>query len=225
VSVDWRDLPPGESTGTVSISQTNGDTVTVQVKAIKRPAPTPGSFVEADGYVSIEAEHFSENRPGRVARWERIPGYGRTLSAMSVFPVDSTYPNEPGSAPCLEYRLHLYSKGRVNVDSIFGPTLAFQPSRGIRCAVAFDNERPTICSIPAPYLSPDWETSVKDSVRVIRTIHQIASTGPHVMKIWALDPGVVLEKLIVAQAGVLRPSYLGPPESLRSSDSVKNRAR
>jgi hypothetical protein len=32
------------------------------------------------------------------------------------------------------------------------------------------------------------------------------------MKYWMMDPGVVLQKIIV-DCGGLRPSFLGPPES------------
>jgi hypothetical protein len=33
-----------------------------------------------------------------------------------------------------------------------------------------------------------------------------------VLKFWVLEPGVVLHKLVI-DAGGLKPSYLGPPES------------
>ncbi|MGB7760353.1 MAG: hypothetical protein WBL61_11020, partial [Bryobacteraceae bacterium] len=58
----------------------------------------------------------------------------------------------------------------------------------------------------------DWETSVKDSVRKVRSTHILVLPGVHTLKFWMVDPGIVLEKLLVDLGGV-KPSYLGPPES------------
>jgi hypothetical protein len=42
----------------------------------------------------------------------------------------------------------------------------------------------------------------------------VARPGTHVLKFWAVDAGVVLQKIVVDLGGE-RPSYLGPPESFR----------
>jgi hypothetical protein len=60
----------------------------------------------------------------------------------------------------------------------------------------------------------EWEQSVKDASRTIRSSHKLAKAGHHTLKIWMVDPGVVLQKIVVDLGG-LRPSYLGPPESYR----------
>jgi len=40
------------------------------------------------------------------------------------------------------------------------------------------------------------------------------TSGYHTLKIWIVDPAVVLERIVVSH-GMLRPSYLGPPESFQ----------
>ena len=45
------------------------------------------------------------------------------------------------------------------------------------------------------------------------TRHGIAAAGHHVLKVWMVDPGVVMDKIVV-NAGGVKDSYLGPPETL-----------
>ncbi len=59
-----------------------------------------------------------------------------------------------------------------------------------------------------------WERSVAHGVTVLTSTHTIAQPGHHVLKFHALEPGLVLQKLVVDTGG-LRPSYLAPPESVR----------
>ena len=66
-----------------------------------------------------------------------------------------------------------------------------------------------------------WEKSVADGVKTLTTRHAIAKPGAHVLKFWAVDPGLVLQKIVVDTGG-LRPSYLGPPESARGAHPSKS---
>jgi len=98
------------------------------------------------------------------------------------------------------------------VEAILSPTLNFTPERGLRYAISFDDEPPQVIDALAHNEQGDWETSVKDSVRKVRSTHTLAAPGIHTLKFRMVDPGIVLEKLVVDLGGV-KPSYLGPPES------------
>jgi hypothetical protein len=59
-----------------------------------------------------------------------------------------------------------------------------------------------------------WETMVANNANVQTTRHRIARAGPHTIKLWLVDPGLVFERVTLV-TGELPPSYLGPPESVR----------
>jgi hypothetical protein len=111
----------------------------------------------------------------------------------------------------------------VEVEAIIDPTLKFVQGRGLRYALSFDDQPPQIVTaVPADYTAldgnHDWETTVTDSVRKVKTSLTVSKAGYHTLKFWMVDPGVVLQKLVVNLGGV-QPSYLGPPESYRNSFS------
>ncbi len=62
----------------------------------------------------------------------------------------------------------------------------------------------------------NWEASVRDNGRKIKSTHILDRPGYHTLKIWMVDPAVVLTKIVVNTGGV-KPSYLGPPESFRGA--------
>ena len=225
VSVNWNKAPKGAASGTVKLAGASGN-VTVKVNAFNPTEVTRDSlqgFVEGDGFVSIEAEHYTRKTDAGANSWIRIDDYGRTLSGMRAeAPVDVSGVQPGKDSPCLEYRMYLFDAGTADVDAIVGPTLNFVPDRGLRYAVSFDDEPPQVVTlVPQNYNAQngnrDWEKSVEDNARFSHTTHPIAGPGYHTLKIWMVDPGVVLEKLVVNLGGV-KPSYLGPPESYHTGN-------
>jgi hypothetical protein len=52
------------------------------------PAGKKGNiFYEKDGYVSIEADHYTQAVPANAITWTILPDHGRTGSALTAFPV------------------------------------------------------------------------------------------------------------------------------------------
>jgi hypothetical protein len=227
VNVDWNKVPIGSSRGSVKIARAGADAVTVAVNVFNPREPARDSlqgFVEADGYVSVEAEHYTRKVDAGPVRWEKIDDYGRTLSSLAIFPVTANSVTPPENSPHLEYRMYLFSTGKVEVLSIIAPSLNFVPGRGLRFAVSFDDEPPqVVTAVPEGYFvdngNQDWEASVRDNCRLLKSTHQLDRPGYHTLKFWMVDPAVVLQKLVVNLGGV-KPSYLGPPESHRRDNSV-----
>jgi hypothetical protein len=220
VSIDWNNAPKETADGAIKITGAGGE-VTVKLSAFnpeKLTRDSAGGFVEGEGVVSIEPEHYTRKIDAGPRRWIRIEDYGRTLSGMKAAgPVDAPAAAPQKDSPRLEYQMYLFSTGRVEVAAITAPTLNFMPDRGLRLAVAFDDELPqTLELVPENYSAQngniDWETSVKNNARTVGSTFTLPQAGYHTLKFWMVDPGVVLQKIVVNLGG-LRPSYLGPPES------------
>lgn len=224
VGVDWARAPAGRAEGTVTVSGARREVV-VNLTAVNDPDVTRDTlrgFAEGQGHVAIEPEHYTRRTAEGANHWERIPDYGRTLSGMrTVGPVDGPSATPGKDAPVLEYQMYLRTAGPVEVTAITAPTLNFVPDRGVRYAVSFDDEPPQVVTlVPQGYQAQNrnahWEESVGNNAHHGRSRHTIPAPGDHTLKLWMVDPAVVLQKLAVDLGG-LQPSYLGPPESFRGT--------
>jgi hypothetical protein len=221
VTVDWDRAPNGKLAVPITLTGPGAagpgtSPRVIQAIVVNPPSPRRDEvkgFVEANGYVSIEAEHFARAVAATPIRWQVIPSFGRTVSGVTAFPVTAPSQTPIGNSPRLEYQLVMFDSGAVTVKTYVSPTLNFSGAKdGIRYAVSLDDEPPQIVDITRDTSSGGWDRSVADNIRVLATRHRLSHPGTHVLKFWLVDPGVVLQKLVV-DAGGERPSYLGPPES------------
>ena len=217
VSIDWALAPKGEDgSGTIEI-QGAGSTRTITVPIFNPSSPRPEAlrgFVESNGVVSIEAEHFTRkiDRPG--SSWQIISGLGRTGDSIAVFP--TTAPTlDPSGAPVVEYEFYLFTPGVVKTLAYLVPTHPISSGHGLRYAVGFDGEPPQLVDVGADLQIPSraWSLNVLNSSTTGISTHEIKTAGQHVLRIYAVEPGVVLDK-IVLDLGGLKPSYLGPSETV-----------
>ncbi|KAF2226029.1 hypothetical protein BDZ85DRAFT_74493 [Elsinoe ampelina] len=191
----------------------------------KTSAPSTFSgFVESDRTLAFEAEHFtsitnSSTTSNGSAYLATIPGYGRTLSGIALLPF--TAPSQPisASSPHLTYDIFTFTpSARANVSVWFGPALNTHPQRPLRYAVSVDDAAPTVVQ-PVPTtvfgsLPGMWSAMVSNAVMGNTTAHDLGTAGAHRVNLWLLEPGLVVQKVVVDLGGV-RVSYLGPPESRR----------
>jgi len=208
-------VPAGVEYATITIAATDGKKMTVRVPIrTARAAVAAAGFIETQGVVSIEAEHFSKAFASGGRSWLRIPDHGRTLSGMTPVPVDAPPAALAADGMRLEYAMHLFTAGKIQVLATLAPTQKFQPGPGLRFAISIDDEKPQIVNMHADESRAHWSRSVSDGAVTFATEHSIGSPGAHTLKFWVVDSGLVLQKLAV-NAGGLRESYLGPPESTR----------
>ncbi len=96
----------------MKISGTNKDVV-VKIESFNPTEVNRKSldgFFEGEGYVSIEAEHYTRKTDTGSRHWIKIENYGRTLSGMRTISPADALPAVPGKdSPVLNTRC-IYSK-------------------------------------------------------------------------------------------------------------------
>ncbi|MBN1155282.1 glycosyl hydrolase 115 family protein [candidate division KSB1 bacterium] len=217
VSVDWDNVPSGEHRVPITIKGAGKSDVIVMAP-VKNPvlelADLEDRFIESNGYISIEAAHYMRAVNSESITWQNIPNLGRTLSAMTPFPVTAEPQAPVVDSARLEYELYLFNQGDVSVQAYLSPTLNFHNNQGLRYGISLDDEPVQIINMHTDKTFQDWEESVRNNGTTETSKHHLAKPGKHVLKFWAVDPGIVLQKLVIETRGV-KPSYLGPPESYR----------
>ena len=158
------------------------------------------SFLEVDGVISIEAKEFTSSAARNGVAWEIIPGLGRTGSSVAVFPttaasVDPT--RSPDAAPRLDYRIRVSTPRRAKVVMHLLPTHPLQEGNGLRIAVGLDDQPPQMLSVDLPVDSPEWAQGVLDAGVTVSAEMNLPSAGDHVLKVYMVDAGVVLDKIVV----------------------------
>lgn len=212
LSVEWKDVPAGLHQVPITITLEGGSYTLRAIVDKARLKPEKGLFAERDGYISIEAAHYSRAFAQDSLSWKILPDHGRTASALTTFPVTAP-PALPGnSSPYVEYAIWLSSPGPVKVSCYFSPSLDFRNEGGLRYAVSIDDEKPQVLKLEGDNSERAWNRAVAENIRIVTSEHGVKSAGKHVLKFWRVDPAVVLQK-VVLDAGGLKPSYLGPPET------------
>ncbi|SNX87744.1 uncharacterized protein MEPE_06454 [Melanopsichium pennsylvanicum] len=192
-----------------------------------------------DSSVSMLAEHATfEPSRNSSTYLETLPGYGLLGSAVTVLP--PTADSIPaGSGPSLAFDYFIPATngnnitGRsyaVNVTTWLAPILNYRDKRPLEYILELDNDpasRVTVTPVPEN-ISPgtnsaDWGNVVSANIRKVTTMLETHTTttttnmqGKHVVRWWPLEPGLVLEKVVVEPEGAMSIlTSLGLPESRR----------
>lgn len=158
---------------------------------------------------AIEAENFTRKVGSATAAWAQIPNLGRTgKGSVAVFP-NSVFNLAISQAPRLEYDVSFAKAGEFTLQAYLIPT---HPLAGteLKFALAIDDAAPQIIAFDIKDGSTEWAQGVLNATRIATAKITVANAGIHTLKIYGVDAGVVLDKLVVNIDG-LPESYLGLP--------------
>jgi hypothetical protein len=186
------------------------------------PAGLKGNiFYEEEGYVSVDANHYTKAINANGITWKVLPDLGKTGSSVTTMPVTAGEQTPGANSPRLEYEIYVSHTGNVKLNAYFSPTLNFyNTEKGLQYAVSIDDEAPQIMSINSEDRNTGagiWNNWVSNNIIIKSTNHQISKPGKHIIKYWMVDPCVVLQKMVLDLGG-LKPSYLGPPETITTNN-------
>ena len=181
-----------------------------------------GTFLEKDGYVSIDAEHYARKQDTAKGSFQILDGYGKTLSGLKVFPCSQVFQGQ--DRPSLLYRVYVHQPGTYELELYCAPVNPLSQRWEIRCSVRVnDQEEMPVSLLPKDFHGGDpgcgpWCEMVLDQI-VRKKVEIRLQAG--VNEIWILGetPGFLLEKLTAVREGKELPnSYLGPEETYRNTE-------
>lgn len=173
-------------------------------------------FTGENGYVAMEAEHYFKAQDAPNAQWTTIPYIGRTLSGIALMPY-----TQPTDGASVSYKMKLPREIKtVTAHIIVKSTLAFHDPKGHEYSVGFEGGKAETVNFnhdlnenPKNVYSVFYPTVARRIVeKKVKLNLPDTSDGIQTLIFRPLDPGIVLEKLVIDYGGY-KKSYLFMDES------------
>lgn len=201
----------------------DGDTtVAVEIfgKAVKTDGMPDDTYLEKNGIITIGAEHFCGKRDLAEDKYTLLRGYGKYGFGLKVLPSTASFA-ETDEKPEVTYRFYLEDAGEYQVDIITSPFNSVENHRSVNLMV----QGRKLELLPADFGAGEcddarWCAGVLDQERRCSVILPFEK-GVQELTLGALEPGVVLERILIHKPELILPdAYLGPEESHMAGKNV-----
>ena len=206
----WNHLMDQTHIGYFSWQQPNTD-IMPQVNRLTPEQVRNDGFVFSSslGYISIEAEHYYSKNDAQNAEWNVIPTYGRTKSAVALMPYTAA---TAGSS--VSYKVVLPKDVKqIKLHVITNSTLPYLRANGHRYNVSIDGGTPVEVNYNGDCTEENtYHTFDVVATRIIETITDLSGINDaesHIITISPIDPGMVLEKIVVDYGGYEKQHLFG----------------
>jgi hypothetical protein len=223
ISVDWTKAPSAKQLqGFVEIIA-GGKKETIRVMA-QRPSITRFSaykgVVEENGLVSIFAGHFTANDKKANSRWQVVEGLGHSGNALQAFvkkglPVnsnDTVFLSQ--NAAQVQYTFFSLTGAAPTLSVFTLPTHPLNKEVSMRYAVRVDDGPLQMVDFRTVGRSEEWKQNVLRNAAVKVLQLPCLQPGEHTLNVYAVDPGVVLDRLLL-QFGGAPTTYGLVPETTK----------
>ncbi len=156
-----------------------------------------------EGQVWRDAAAANRGYEPRGARWTQVIGLGSSGRALALLPATVPKPWSRDDVTTWDPRLEydFTSKGGDGMAFVdFLPTFRIYPGMKLRVAIGVDNQPPAEIEVPGSSGSEDErgplrQAAVQDNFVRVRVPMPGLSAGKHTLKIQAIDPGVVIDRV------------------------------
>lgn len=167
----------------------------------------PKEYTDKCEIIGIKLSKCISNEKGKFSEWVEVKNMGHDGTVMMVSPFKFIPDTCLTNNPVLTYEFEVKNQGDFTLDIAMLPTHPVNKTGDVRIAVSIDGNKPQVKSFKTKGRSEQWKINVERNMAIVKIKKQI-SEGNHTVKIWAIDPGIVLDKI----TGYFRNPdfYLGP---------------
>ena len=229
VSIDWNKAPKQASfTGGINILAA-GKKIIVAVSASNFSVNNYKGFIENNGYVSIHAGHYSSLKKQAHGNWQSLPGLGYTGESLQSQVAalkngkqlsDTAWIKKNSSF--VEYLFHTFSQGNATAAVFSLPAHPLNNVHSMRYALSVDDGPLQLVDFRTSGRSEEWKQNVLRNRAEKKLSLSFLKPGKHSLKIYAVDPGVILDAILINLGG-LKNAYSSIPETRVAVTTVKNK--
>jgi hypothetical protein len=211
VSIDWSKAPADKAFSGNIIFKGGGKQIEVLVQArrLEMPEVSAMTNLEYDGVVKIDASRYAEiGDSSGTFQWKRDEDMGhdgRVLKAS--LPKIGDKPMKPDlaiikkEAHFVAYHFYTFTPASPSMTVLSVPSHPINNNFSNRYAVSVDDGPLTLVDFKTEGRSEEWKQNVLSN-RAARTVQlQYLDKGLHKLKIYCVDPGVMLEDIHIKLAG------------------------
>ncbi|QHV94311.1 glycosyl hydrolase 115 family protein [Spirosoma endbachense] len=224
VDIDWDKAPNQVLSGFVKIVGGSHE-MTIAIEANNAPTPDLNGytgFVEAAGFIAIDATSGTTFTNNKADKWEVVEGVGAAGKALEAMPlsVEATTPLADTALirtyPAVTYNFYTFHASPADFTIYTLPTFPLNNNQDMRYAVSIDGGNLTVLTFKTVGRTEEWKQNVLSN-SAFRTLKQASLPGgKHTLTIYRIDPGVILDRIFI-NLGV-EQAYYGPvPESAHGS--------
>ncbi len=213
-----RELITGHAIGHFTITHIGYGVAKVTVEACNRPDNLPPcTFLETDNYIAINAEHYKEKKDMAKGAFHTLTPYGRTGSAIKVYPVTADF-YEENERPYVMYEFMAQQDGEYNIEFFLSATTPVVYERIHYIGYSINLEQPTLLNtVKQPerqfFQSAQWSHEAHDNIKKAEAVVK-CKKGINKLYFYGVSPTIILERIVLHPVNTkLLPSYLGPKES------------